>query len=205
MRTLVDRPSWGYVLLPLAAPHHRREGLVYFWPSAGLASKALSRRRSRPTTTTMMTYKRLLTRRWRTALRRSHSADRSCGVRAPRRRARARQVSDGKRNPPCSRTPCRAHRKRTLGRCATDTTSEPFSRPPRQPRRKGTRSAAARRRHRGAYCCTTVTRRCTRSRRQHDRCTPSTRTKGSVGLRESSRVDGGPVGAGLDARGYRLR
>jgi hypothetical protein len=61
LRTLVDRPSWGYVLLPLAAPHHRREGLVYFWPSAGLASKALSRRRSRPTTTTMMTYKRLLT------------------------------------------------------------------------------------------------------------------------------------------------
>ena len=143
--------------------------------------------------------------RWRTALRRSHSADRSCGVRAPRRRARARQVSDGKRNPPCSRTPCRAHRKRTLGRCATSTTSSRSQTTSRQPRRKGTRSAAARRRHRGAYCCTTVTRRCTRSRRQHDRCTPSTRTKGSVGLRESSRVDGGPVGAGLDARGYRLR
>jgi hypothetical protein len=74
-------------------------------------------------------------------------------------------------------------------------------RPPHgQPKRKGPRSAAARRRHRGAYCGTAVTRRCTRSRRQHDRCTPSTRTKGSVGLRDSSRVDGGPVGAGLDAR-----
>ena len=57
MRTLIDRPSWGYVLLPLAAPHHRREGLVYWWPSMGLAGVALSRRRSRPTTTTMMAYK----------------------------------------------------------------------------------------------------------------------------------------------------
>jgi hypothetical protein len=39
---------WGYVLSPLAAPHHRREGLVFHWPSAkGQAIEALSRRRSR--------------------------------------------------------------------------------------------------------------------------------------------------------------
>jgi hypothetical protein len=35
LRTLIDRPSWGYVLLPLVAPHHRREGLVYWWPFYG--------------------------------------------------------------------------------------------------------------------------------------------------------------------------
>jgi hypothetical protein len=40
----------GYVLSPLAAPHHRREGLVFSRLSAqGQASEALSRRRSRPT------------------------------------------------------------------------------------------------------------------------------------------------------------
>src|ERR1019366_6023106 len=47
-RTLIDRPStWGYVLLPLAAPHPRREGLVCSWPCTGLAVLALSRRRAR--------------------------------------------------------------------------------------------------------------------------------------------------------------
>jgi hypothetical protein len=31
---LIDKAlRWGYVLLPLAAPHHRREGLVFRWPS----------------------------------------------------------------------------------------------------------------------------------------------------------------------------
>ena len=46
---LIDKAlNWGYVLLPLAAPHHRREGLVFGWPSAqGQAIVALSRRRSR--------------------------------------------------------------------------------------------------------------------------------------------------------------
>ena len=34
LRTLIDKAlKWGYVLLPLAAPHHRREGLVFCWPS----------------------------------------------------------------------------------------------------------------------------------------------------------------------------
>jgi len=42
-------PPRGYVLLPLAAPHHRREGLVLQRPSTGPAPKALTRRRSRPT------------------------------------------------------------------------------------------------------------------------------------------------------------
>src|SRR5205814_131007 len=38
----------GYVLLPLAAPHHRRDGLVYGRPSTqGQGIAALSRRRSR--------------------------------------------------------------------------------------------------------------------------------------------------------------
>ena len=41
LRMPIDRPSkWGYVLLPLAAPHHRREGLVHERPSttgAGIA------------------------------------------------------------------------------------------------------------------------------------------------------------------------
>ena len=36
----IDRPSTrGYVLLPLAAPHHRREGLIHARPSTG-AGKA---------------------------------------------------------------------------------------------------------------------------------------------------------------------
>jgi hypothetical protein len=40
----------GYVLLPLAAPHHRRDGLVFGRPSdTGQAKVALSRRRSRLT------------------------------------------------------------------------------------------------------------------------------------------------------------
>ena len=31
---LIDKAlKWGYVLSPLAAPHHRREGLVFDWPS----------------------------------------------------------------------------------------------------------------------------------------------------------------------------
>ena len=31
---LIDKAlNRGYVLLPLAAPHHRREGLVFRWPS----------------------------------------------------------------------------------------------------------------------------------------------------------------------------
>jgi hypothetical protein len=34
LRTLIDKAlNRGYVLLPLAAPHHRREGLVFRWPS----------------------------------------------------------------------------------------------------------------------------------------------------------------------------
>jgi hypothetical protein len=37
----IDRPSTrGYVLLPLAAPHHRREGLVHERPSTRGAGKA---------------------------------------------------------------------------------------------------------------------------------------------------------------------
>jgi hypothetical protein len=40
----------GYVLLPLAAPHHRRDGLVCFRPCTGQVVPALSRRRSRHTT-----------------------------------------------------------------------------------------------------------------------------------------------------------
>ena len=50
LRMPIDRPSTrGYVLLPLAAPHHRREGLIHARPSAtgGRQTKALSRRRSR--------------------------------------------------------------------------------------------------------------------------------------------------------------
>jgi hypothetical protein len=32
---LIDKAltRWGYVLSPLAAPHHRRDGLVFGWPS----------------------------------------------------------------------------------------------------------------------------------------------------------------------------
>jgi hypothetical protein len=46
---LIDKAlKWGYVLLPLAAPHHRRDGLVFGRPSTkGQAIVALSRRRSR--------------------------------------------------------------------------------------------------------------------------------------------------------------
>src|SRR6201999_3560114 len=35
LRVLIDKAlhQGGYVLSPLAAPHHRREGLVYRWPS----------------------------------------------------------------------------------------------------------------------------------------------------------------------------
>jgi hypothetical protein len=34
LRSLIDKAlKWGYVLSPLAAPHHRREGLVFVWPS----------------------------------------------------------------------------------------------------------------------------------------------------------------------------
>ena len=41
MRMPIDRPSkWGYVLLPLAAPHHRREGLVHERPSTQGAGNA---------------------------------------------------------------------------------------------------------------------------------------------------------------------
>jgi len=48
LRTLIDKAlNRGYVLLPLAAPHHRRDGLVCFRPWHGQATKALSRRRSR--------------------------------------------------------------------------------------------------------------------------------------------------------------
>jgi hypothetical protein len=51
LRVLIDKAlKWGYVLSPLAAPHHRREGLVFARPSAkGQAIEALSRRRPRPT------------------------------------------------------------------------------------------------------------------------------------------------------------
>src|SRR6202012_4574240 len=41
-------PPRGYVLSPLAAPHHRRDGLVFRWPSHRQAIGALPRRRSRP-------------------------------------------------------------------------------------------------------------------------------------------------------------
>jgi hypothetical protein len=36
LRVLIDKAlnSWGYVLSPLAAPHHRRDGLVSVRPSA---------------------------------------------------------------------------------------------------------------------------------------------------------------------------
>ena len=46
---LIDKAlNRGYVLSPLAAPHHRREGLVFHRPSnKGQAIEALSRRRSR--------------------------------------------------------------------------------------------------------------------------------------------------------------
>jgi hypothetical protein len=47
---LIDKAltNRGYVLLPLAAPHHRRDGLVFGRPSTqGQAIVALSRRRSR--------------------------------------------------------------------------------------------------------------------------------------------------------------
>ena len=47
---LIDKAlhNGGYVLSPLAAPHHRRDGLVFRWPSTkGQAIGALSRRRSR--------------------------------------------------------------------------------------------------------------------------------------------------------------
>jgi len=34
LRVLIDKAlSWGYVLSPLAAPHHRRDGLVFRGPS----------------------------------------------------------------------------------------------------------------------------------------------------------------------------
>jgi len=34
LRTLIDKAlNWGYVLLPLAAPHHRQKGLVFGRPS----------------------------------------------------------------------------------------------------------------------------------------------------------------------------
>jgi hypothetical protein len=50
LRVLIDKAlKRGYVLSPLAAPHHRRDGLVFVGPSAqGQAEVALSRRRSRP-------------------------------------------------------------------------------------------------------------------------------------------------------------
>jgi hypothetical protein len=51
LRVLIDKALavQGYVLLPLAAPHHRRDGLVFGRPSTkGQAIVALSRRRSRP-------------------------------------------------------------------------------------------------------------------------------------------------------------
>jgi hypothetical protein len=49
LRAPIDKAlNRGYVLLPLAAPHHRREGLVFGRPSeTGLAIVAISRRRSR--------------------------------------------------------------------------------------------------------------------------------------------------------------
>ena len=50
LRMLIDKAltTRGYVLLPLAAPHHRRDGLVFGRPSTqGQAIVALSRRRSR--------------------------------------------------------------------------------------------------------------------------------------------------------------
>jgi hypothetical protein len=53
LRMLIDKALTvrGYVLLPLAAPHHRRDGLVFGRPSTkGQAIVALSRRRSRQTT-----------------------------------------------------------------------------------------------------------------------------------------------------------
>jgi len=35
LRVLIDKAlTRGYVLSPLAAPHHRRDGLVSVWPSA---------------------------------------------------------------------------------------------------------------------------------------------------------------------------
>ncbi|MGH2893016.1 MAG: hypothetical protein ACRDPM_07080, partial [Solirubrobacteraceae bacterium] len=35
LRMLIDKAlaGWGYVLLPLAAPHHRRDGVVFGRPS----------------------------------------------------------------------------------------------------------------------------------------------------------------------------
>jgi hypothetical protein len=47
---LIDKAlTRGYVLSPLAAPHHRRDGQVFHRPSIkGQAIEALSRRRSRP-------------------------------------------------------------------------------------------------------------------------------------------------------------
>jgi hypothetical protein len=34
LRVLIDKAlKRGYVLSPLAAPHHRRDGLVFGWPS----------------------------------------------------------------------------------------------------------------------------------------------------------------------------
>ena len=47
LRALIDRPSKGYVLLPLVGTSHRREELVSSWPSTGRAALALSRRWSR--------------------------------------------------------------------------------------------------------------------------------------------------------------
>jgi hypothetical protein len=49
LRLLIDKAlNQGYVLLPLAAPHHRRDGPVFGGPSTqGQALKAISRRRSR--------------------------------------------------------------------------------------------------------------------------------------------------------------
>jgi len=48
LRNLIDKAlNRGYVLLPLAAPHHRRDGLVCFRPCTGQAVLALSRRRPR--------------------------------------------------------------------------------------------------------------------------------------------------------------
>ena len=39
---LIDKAldHWGYVLLPLAAPHHRRDGLVFGRPSTTGASNS---------------------------------------------------------------------------------------------------------------------------------------------------------------------
>ena len=49
LRMPIDKAlKWGYVLLPLPAPHHTRDGLVFGRPSnTGQAVVALSRRRSR--------------------------------------------------------------------------------------------------------------------------------------------------------------